>query len=187
MARIVTTIVLLMLAANAYANGGGPLLLIFNFMAFAFGSIVIIAVEAFTYRALAKLELSQAIKDAFWVNLWSTLIIGFGFPFLISSLAGIVGEIYEPAADYALAVGTWIFDGIKHPKLTIAFVYLWLVVAYFLTVFLESVVLSKRWRKRKQNSPVTAERINWIGNTITYLLLILSFTLGFGVELWPKS
>lgn len=187
MRQIGALLMLLLFAANAEANGGGPLLLIFNVMAFAIGSLAIIAVEAAVYRIMAKLEAWQAIKDAFFVNLWSTLIIGFGFPFVISFLSGVAGEIHAPLADYALAVGTWVFDGIKHPKVTIVFVYVWLVVAFFLTVLLESFLLSKRWSKREQQSPVTATRINWIGNAITYFLLILAFTLAFGLEMWPKS
>ncbi len=187
MKRIVALLILLLFATNVKANGGGPLLLIFNVMAFAVGSILIIAIEAAIYQKMAKLEIREAVKEAFWVNLWSTLIIGFGLPFAISILSGIAGKIYAPIADYAFVIGTWVFDGIKHPKATIAFVYIWLIVAYFLTVPLESVLLLNRWRKRNYHSPITAKRLNWIGNSVTYFLLILSFTFGFGIEMWPKS
>jgi hypothetical protein len=56
MRRIGALLILLLFVANAEANGGGPLLLIFNVKAFVVGSIAIIAIEAVIYRSLAKLE-----------------------------------------------------------------------------------------------------------------------------------
>jgi hypothetical protein len=56
MRRIGALLILLLFVANAEANGGGQLLLIFNVKAFVVGSIAIIDIEAVIYRSLAKLE-----------------------------------------------------------------------------------------------------------------------------------
>ncbi len=106
----------LLFPSVAWANAGAPLLLIVNFMAFVYGSVLIVAAETLIYKVLTKDSWKSALYAIFGVNLLSTIVIGLGIPLvigLVTALLGfLLGLFWQDAADVAMFVlGTWIYDG----------------------------------------------------------------------------
>ena len=181
--RALLSVILLFASAPVFANGGGPLLLYWNLAAFIFGSIFIVIIEAYVYRTKGGISKTNSLKDSFIANLWSTVLIGFGFPLVLAAITGGLSEALPSQQGYFLAIGTWLVDWMQFPKATVAFVYFWLVVSFLLTVPLEQYVLSKRWSKRGEPASANATRLCWLGNSATYALLLVALTLVFLVSL----
>ncbi len=165
-----------------FADGGGPLLLIFNFLAFLYGSILIILVEWFLYVRLAGVPRDLAFWDSLVTNILSTIVVGFGFPFAIGLVTWFGLFIPWGVGDVLLALGTWLYEGIKYPKLSIGMTGFWLLVTFFLTVRYETKILSKRWKKREFTGRITPEKLNWICNSITYAGLLIFFLVAWVFE-----
>ena len=171
-----------LLPGPASANAGGPLLLIFNGMAFLYGSILIVLIEWGFYAWKARIPSKDALRDAFVVNLYSTVVVGLLFPLTIGTVSGVGMRLSGEAEAGHLfaAAGTWIYEGLKHPRLTFGFTLFWLAVTFVLTVFFEAWVAARRWRKRGVEPPVSARRLSWLCNSATYAGLFLVFLFGFG-------
>lgn len=173
---------MLLAPSVAFADGGGPLLLIVNFLAFLYGSILIILIEWLLYTRLASVPRDLAFWDSLIVNVLSTLVVGFGFPLAIG-LIGLFGSFIPWGfGDISMALGTWVYEGIKYPKLSMSMTAFWLVVTYFLTVRYETKILRKRWEKREFKGKMTPEKLNWICNSVTYLGLFIFFLAAWVFE-----
>ncbi|WP_164513245.1 hypothetical protein [Thiosocius teredinicola] len=160
-----------------FANGGGPLLLYWNLFAFLFGSVFIVLIEAYVYGANGAISKANALKDSIIANLWSTLLIGFCVPLVVAAITGILSESMPSHQGLYLAVGTWVFDQMQYPNVSVAFIYVWLGVSYLLTVQLEHYVLFKRWLKRGEAAVVKVKRLCWVSNSVTYSLLLVALSL----------
>lgn len=174
---------MILLPSIAFADGGGPLLLIFNFLAFMYGSILIILVEWFLYTRLASVPRGLAFWDSLVANLLSTLVIGIGFPFVIGLISWI--GLFIPSwgvGDVLLALGTWVYEGIKYPKLSMTMTAFWLVVTYFLTVWYEVKIIRKRWDKRGFTGKIDPVKLSWYCNSITYAGLFIFFLAAWVFE-----
>lgn len=165
----------------AFADGGGPLLLIFNYMAFLYGSILIILVEWFLYCRLASAPRKEAFWDSLIANVLSTLIIGFGLPLVIATITMLVDVpalkklIPLDISHVLLALGTWVYEGAEYPKLTNTMTVFWLVVTFFLTVWYEAKILRKRWIRRGFVGKINPVQLSWYCNSITYAGLFIFF------------
>lgn len=176
---ILISIILLLLPAAAYADGGGPLLLIINGMTFLYGGIVIIGVEWLIYVHWAKIPKYDAYKDALIANLISTGLVGFGLPLSIAAISGGLSvALPNTIGSYAMAMGTWVYDGMPFPKVMWTSTIFWWVATFFLTVHVEKRVLIKRWKARNYEAAMSARAVSWISNAITYLGLLI-FLAGF--------
>lgn len=166
---------MLLFPSIAFADGGGPLLLIINFEAFLYGSIIIILVEWFLYMCLASVPREQAFWDSLIANVLSTLVVGFGFPLAIG-LIGLLGSIIPwGVGDISMALGTWVFENSKYPKITTYMTAIWLVLTFFITVRYEAKILRKRWDSRGFTGKITPDRISWYCNSVTYAGLFTFF------------
>ena len=172
----------LLVPSIAYADGGGPLLLIMNGITFLYGGILIVIVEWLIYIYWAKIPKLPAFWDALIANIASTLLVGFGLPLLIAAVSAAASFALPPAlGDYALALGTWVYEGAHFPKLIMASIYFWYFVTFFLTVFVETIALKKLWKERQYEAVKSACSLSWISNAVTYfgLLIYLIWELGF--------
>ncbi len=152
-------VVMLMIPGAALANGGGPLLLYWNFFAFVFGSVLIVLIEAYVYGSKGEISKMNALKDSFIANVWSTVLIGIGVPLVVAAITGILSEALPSQQGYYLAIGTWLFERVQYPEWSVAFMCFWLVVSYLLTIQLEHYVLYKRWVKRGEIAAVSAKQL----------------------------
>jgi len=169
--RLLTaTAFLLLVSSSARADGGGPLLLIINGMAFAFGFVAIVAVEWVLLVTWTSLPTRAAFIDSAFVNTVSTAIVGFGVPILVAVVSALVSMPFpDPVMSFALALGTWVFDNMKFPKVMYASLIFWWIVTFVLTVKLEAWLLERRWRKREFISPMPPGRVSLRINTVTYV------------------
>lgn len=165
-----------------FADGGGPLLLIFNFLAFLYGSILIILVEWFLYVRLASVPRDLAFFDALVANILSTLVVGFGFPLVIGFI-GYLGSVVSPeVGEVTMALGTWVYENMKYPKLSFSMTALWLIVTYFLTVKYEAKIIRNRWCGREFSGKISPEKLSWYCNSITYAGLFIFFLVAWVFE-----
>lgn len=144
MERIVIGLMLFGLSASAYANGGGPLLLIVNFMLFTYGQVWILGIETLLFQKVFRgAKFTVVLKWVFLGNLASTLIGALLVPLVWAAIFGFLGNsLWENEVGKVLfALGTWIAgDNSPHPKLAMAASIVGFVVAYFITVYVERKV-----------------------------------------------
>jgi hypothetical protein len=162
--------IVLVMPSLAYANGGGPLLLIINVSTFLFGSLWIIGIEGLLYKKIAKLTIKESFFEALIINLISTIVIGIGFP-LILAIIGYAGSMLpKPFNNYFLLLGTWVFEGIQYKGNSLLIVVvLGFIITYLLTVPFEAWCLKKYWNKKQIKVEITANKLSWICNSISYV------------------
>ncbi|MCK4914052.1 MAG: hypothetical protein KAS69_05610 [Planctomycetes bacterium] len=169
----------LSLPSIAMADGGGPILLIFNIPIFLFGMVFILYEEWQVYRRMFKqISPCRAFADVAIVNITSTIVIGFGFPLLLAIVSGIGSELGGEIGDYIFALGTWVAgDNSPHANIAMIATVGWFIVTFFLTVYFEFLVLRKIWKKRESVSPDSLKKWSWAANLLSYATLILIFGL----------
>lgn len=159
---------------TARADGGGPLLLIINGLAFIYGGILIVLVEWLIYVRYARIEKKRALWDSLIVNAVSAVTVGFGLPLAVAAVSGLAGvALPRTIGSYAAALGTWIYEGVSFPRLTFASTAFWWVVTFFLTVYVEKLVLQKLWRRRQFSPAISASALSWKSNLVTYSGLLI--------------
>jgi len=161
-------ILVLLTPVAALADGGGPLLLLLNGPAFFYGSILIVVAEWGVYYWQARIPAAEAFMDALVVNSLSTVVIGFLFPMAIAAI-GMVGTLLPGrVGQLFLAVGTWIYSGSAYPRLAIGLTLMWFLISFLLTVAFETRLLSRRWASRGVAPCISARRLSWRSNVLTY-------------------
>jgi hypothetical protein len=188
MTRHITTIfniaaLMFLLPTVSYADGGAPLLLIFNFVTFLYGSVAIILAEWLIYIFLASVPRGDAFWDAVVANLASTVLIGFGFPLAIGIVGYLGSSLPYGIGDIFLVVGTWVYENIKHPKLTKAMTLFWMAVTFLLTVLFEARILRKRWNERGFTGTISVNKLSWYSNGVTYIGIFIYFLVGWFTKL----
>ena len=175
---------LFLLPSYAFADGGGPVLLIVNGLYFLYGCIAILLSEWLVYRYKGTLTWKDAFWDVLWVNVSSTLVIGLGFPLLIAALSGLGSLLPGELGTVVFALGTWVVgDNSPHPELVMPMTGLWLGVTFLLTVYFETWVVKKRWTKRGFEAPVKPLTLNWFANGVSYSGLVVLLMLGLAGKL----
>lgn len=170
--------------ALAYADGGGPLLLIINFFLFSVGQFWILLAEyLYLQRIWPKQKKMLVFTWTFFANLISTLLGALLLPFLWAAVFGILASI-PGISDSALAkvfwaMGTWIIgDNTPYPWLTYTFCGILFILTYFLTVFIEYKLLQSFTKQQIVNiTPITLRHCFML-NLISYCGLVVLFILG---------
>jgi hypothetical protein len=167
----------------AFADGGGPLLLIFNGFLFTFGQAWILLAE-FVYLAKRAPAVPKG-KLAKWVlgaNLVSTLGGAFLIPLLWGAVFGFLSYV-GPWRDsdfggFLIAFGTWVAgDNSPYPQLAMFMSGLLFIATYFATVWIEYRLLL-RWDSAKELTTHNALRTVYTMNAISYAGLVILFICG---------
>jgi len=179
MGKVLVGLALLLIATPTYADGGGPLLLIVNFMLFTYGQVWILSIETIAFRKVfINSRLIQIFKWVFFANLASTLLGALLAPLLWAAIFGFLGKsLWENEIGKILfAVGTLIAgDNSPHPKLAIGVTIIGFVVTYLLTVYIENWVFRRAIFKKSLPNAANLLKNCYVINGISYIGLIILF------------
>jgi len=170
-------LIFIFLPAVCFADGGGPILLIFNTYAFIVGQIWILLTEfLYLYRMLKPINLKkkEIFKITFIINILSTLVGALLFPFLLA-LVTLPGVFYMQTkwGGLLMALGTWIAgDHSPYPEVAIGATILGLIVTYGLTVYIEYKYLKKLFIKKQIEFQGKLLKHCFIFNIISYSGLV---------------
>jgi hypothetical protein len=174
---------LLFISPSLYANTGAPLLLIISIYAFALGSVFIVLIEWAVLNRFAHISSQSAIKDVLFVNLVSTGISAIFIPILVALIPvfglAMPNESSTDINGVLEAVGTWVSSSTKYLNLTLGMTAFWLVVAFFITVWVEGKLLSARWKNRGAISAHSAMTVSITANIASYFFLAVIFKIFF--------
>ncbi len=151
---VLPTIILLLVPAICFADGGGPILLIFNAYAFIIGQFWIILTEFIYMCRLLKqsgLSKKEIIKITFIMNILSTAVGALLFPFLLA-LVTLPGVFYMQTkwGGLLMALGTWVAgDHSPYPEIAIGVTVVGLIITFLLTVYIEYKYLKKMFLKKQ--------------------------------------
>jgi len=150
---------LLATSASAFADGGGPLLLIANAYIFTLGQIWIIGIESILInRYLENHTYKKALAITVTINFVSTILGAIALPLMFAVITGYLSSSLENVdknlSDYIFAFGTWI-AGDNSPKVELAkmMTIVGFLITYFLTVWIEYKVLIKYLNKSNVSIP----------------------------------
>lgn len=168
----------------AYADGGGPLLLIINFYLFTVGQVWILLAE-FTYlfRVFPSLKKRLILKWVLIINFASTALGAILLPFLWAAVFGLLASI-PGIADSNIggifwATGTWILgDHSPYPWLAMTVSGILFVATYFVTVLVEYRLLRRFTKSQGETTTPITIRQCYVLNLISYSGLIVLFALG---------
>ncbi len=168
------------------ANGGAPLLLVSNGMAFLYGGVLIVGVEAILYARLGNLDTYGALIHAFAVNAQSTILVGLGLPIALGIASLLAAWALPDNADAtAMALGTWVYGSLQHPRLTFGATCLWLLVTFVLTVYLEAWSLRRRLAAADETMAIQPLTMSWLGNSLTYTGIAVFLAVYWGPSVLP--
>lgn len=174
-----------MFPLSAYADGGGPLLLIANAYIFTFGQVWIIGVESFLiYKYFDHLSYKKSLTLTITINFVSTILGAIILPFLFAAVTNILSnslaEVNRTLSDFIFAFGTWIAgDHSPNIGLAKAMTIVGFFVTYFITVLMEYFVLIKYLKKYKLHIPHDLLKFSFKLNGISYIGLILTMLIWF--------
>jgi hypothetical protein len=172
---------LVFLPSVAQANAGVPMIyLIFPPSLFAILPIIII--EAFVYTRLLRLNLNEGFLFSLCANLVSTLA---GFPLLWIAIVGIGFafssiNLYEVASFILFPVWLGPIPNKQLLYLVPLSAILFLIIAYFASVFVERFIIALLLKKKPPIQPIDNKKLTkcvWIANTFTYVPLTFSVAL----------
>ena len=171
---ILFVFVLVFSPSCSWASGGGPLILIFNGSVFIVGQIWIVGVEFIIYRRLLVSSKQHAFGDVLVVNLLSTIAIAFILASIIAA-GGLVGS-FLPGDTGALisALGSWVYDNAKYGRLAVYMSLFWFIFLSVVTVYFESWVYKRRWRKRGFAPNVSSTTLSWCANAVSHIGLFVA-------------
>ncbi len=181
---IILLVTLFLFTLPAYADGGGPLLLLLNLYLFTLGQIWILLSEGFYIRKLfPTVSLSERIWWVIYFNFISTIAGAFIIPFIWAAIFGLLSIIpvisTTIAGDILTAMGTWVVgDNSPYPWLAITMSGALFVLTYFLTVWIEYKLLIRLLNKNVIPIPNKLMRHSYIFNFISYIGFIILFGLG---------
>lgn len=145
-------VILLLISQRAYASGGAPLIVLFDFSGYLVGFLVIVFIESLVFSYYTNIKLPKSIKKITLVNIKSTLLIYVLFPVIISFF-GIIGSFLPSnLGKLFLSLGTWVLDGFELNRLSLKITFFWLAISFILSVFLEYYYLKKIFHNRTINT-----------------------------------
>lgn len=170
--------------AIAYADGGGPLLLLINFYLFTIGQGWILLSEfLYLIRVWPNLKKALVFKWTLFANLASTALGALLLPFLWAAIFGLIASI-PGLSDSNLggvfwATGTWILgDNSPYPWLAMTVSGVLFVVTYFVTVLVEYRLLKRfTYSQGAEVAPISIKQC-YLLNLISYSGLVALFALG---------
>ena len=179
MDKLLIGIALFLIALPSYADGGGPLLLIVNFLLFTYGQVWILSIETFAFhKVFSNSKIITIFKWVFFANLASTLIGALIAPLIWAAIFGALGQsLWENEIGKILfAFGTWVAgDNSPHPNLAIGVSIAGFIVTYFLTVYIERWVFMKAIIKNQLPKIDNLLKHCYLINGVSYAGLITLF------------
>ncbi|OZB82629.1 MAG: hypothetical protein B7X28_03315 [Halothiobacillus sp. 13-55-253] len=181
MEMLLLGIVVLLVAQSAYADGGGPLLLLMNFMLFTYGQVWILLSETLVFKKVFPASPTSAvIKWVVLANLASTLVGALLAPLVWAAVFGLLGHSLwdNEIGKWLFAIGTWIAgDNSPHPNVAIGVSMVGFILTFFLTVYIEKRVYVKAISKNEL--PVAESLLSrcYLANGISYAGLVLLFLM----------
>lgn len=164
---------------SAYANGGGPLLLIVNSMLFTYGQVWILGIETFLFqRVFYGTKLLTVFKWVFLGNLISTMVGAFLAPLVWAAAFGFLGHSLwdNEIGKILFALGTWVAgDNSPHPNLAKTATLVGFALAYFITVHIERKVFEVAIRRGELSQCDNLLKFCYGVNAISYAGLIGMF------------
>lgn len=177
---ILVSSLLIFLPSVAQANAGVPMIY-FIFPPSLFAILPIILVEAFVYARLLKASFNECFLYSLCANFVSTLV---GFPLLWVAIVG-VASIFTSINLYNIA-NLILFPAWLGPLPNQQLLYLvpfsailFLIIAYFLSVFVEKSIIALLLKKKALQLIDNTHLMKcvWIANTATYIPLTFSIAL----------
>lgn len=176
-------IFLLIFPIPMFADGGGPVLLIFNGIMFTIGQIWILTAEFVYLKILLKGQKNfLIIKWTILINLISTLLSGLLIPFLLAAF-GFIG-VMQPfnsntLNNLILALGTWIAgSNFQFTIISFLITLLGFIATYFLTVFIEYKFLYKFQKEMNLFDKKSILKHSYLFNLISYSGIFVLFIFG---------
>jgi heme exporter protein D len=170
--------------AIAYADGGGPLLLIINFYLFTVGQVWILLAEfLYLIRVWPGLKKALVFKWTLFANLASTALGAFLLPFLWAAVFGLLASIpgvsESDLGGVFWATGTWILgDHSPYPWLAMTVSGVLFVLTYFVTVLVEYRLLKRFTKNQEAGVAQISIKQCYLLNLISYSGLVVLFALG---------
>jgi hypothetical protein len=180
---VATAIAIFCTPSPAYADGGGPLLLLFNLPLFTVGQLWIVGVEWLLLRTRITVPGSTLLWWVVAANLLSAAICAFGLPILWAALTAFASVV---AGDSELgrvltALGTWfVGDRSPYPRLAVIAAGVGFVVTFLPTVWIELRFLRRMLEKRDQQVPGLT-RCVVVANLASYAGLVVMIALAFAL------
>lgn len=175
--RLYLILFFLLIPTVCFADGGGPILLIFNAYAFVIGQVWILLTEfIYLLKILMPDSLSkkEIFKITFVMNILSTLVGALLFPFLLAlvTLPGVV-YMHTKWGGLLMALGTWIAgDHSPYPQVAIGATVVGFIVTFILTVYIEHKYLKRLSLKKHIDLGTRLLKHCICFNIISYLGLI---------------
>ena len=170
---------LFLLPSVIYANGGGPLLLIISGFIFTIGQVWILSTETYFLNKVTNTSISHSFKYVFLANLISTIVIGFGFPFLLALITGLGTMLPTPYGGYFSIVGTWAYSNAPHVEYVEPITFIWLFITFILTVYCEKLFYKKHYKKIGFDENFNLNTFIWKIHLISYSGLLIILLLMF--------
>lgn len=169
----------------AFADGGGPLLLIINGFVFSVGQIWILLSE-FGYLCwrLPSIKRSRLAGWTLGINVISTSAGAILIPLTWAAVFGLlsfVGPWRDTSlGDALLAAGTWVADGnAQYAWLAMTVSALLVVVTYFVTVWIQYRFLLAWGRREIQIPSREVLKLSYVMNGLSYAGLVVLLGAGY--------
>ncbi len=159
----------------AFADGGGPLLLLISLPLFTVGQVWIVASEWVVLRTRLVAEPLRLLKWIVGVNFISAVACSIGLPGIWAVVTAIISHLARGTefAGIALASGSWIVgDNSPYPNLALAATAAGLIVTFIPTCWVEWKLI-RRWASKNGEPPEGLRGLILLMNAISYLGLIL--------------
>jgi hypothetical protein len=180
---IATSAALAVLAPSlAFADGGGPLLLLISLPLFTLGQVWILASEWIVLRRKLPVDPLRLLKWVVGANLISAAVCSIGLPLIWAGVTAAISYLAQGTefAGIALASGSWIVgDNSPYPNLALAATAVGLIATFFPTFWVEWRLI-RRWASSDGETPEGLRGIVLVMNAISYLGLVL-LSAGFVV------
>ena len=174
-------------SSAAWADAGGPLLLLVNLFAFSVGQVWILFAEyVYLFVRLPSVPPGRLFKLVVLVNLWSTvggaILIPFVWAAVFLGLSAATSN-NRSMSDVLGYLGTWIVPGnsefawLAFPAS--AFV---LVLTFIATIFIEYKLMARWKEKYALPDPPLLKKFAIEMNAVSYAGLVLIF----GIGIWAK-
>jgi hypothetical protein len=173
--KFLVVLMLILTPSYVYANGGAPILLYINFVAFVFGQVWILSCETYIYYKKLNIKPLVAFKQVFLVNLVSTLLVGLGLPLFLSLVTMFAMKLPNPVGGIFSIMGTWIYSSAPYIEYIFYITGIWFLITLFLTVLCERWYIKKLWVKSGFNPQVNVNSFMWQVHLVSYTGLIILF------------
>ena len=163
----------------AYADVAVPILAIVNLYSFGFALIFIILIEYFYLVCLYKKISKKVIfKWSLYINIVTTIVGAILLPALVTAMGLIAVGLPKPYASILTALSTW-STGLRNISIwaVCLIILFWEVVAYLLTVWIETVMLYRFQKGVGGLDKSVVKKHCFIFNGISYAFLGIAWLI----------